>query len=192
MNGRIQALLDKIQDLESGAESEFEEQRRRFHYTIEKKRVRFEAEVLRRHHELRTGIIRFIRESGIVNVLFSPVIYIQIIPLVLLDIAVSLFQAITFPVYGITKVPRSDFIVLDRHNLSYLNGIERLNCVFCGYANGLLAYSREIAGRAEEYWCPIKHARRTKGLHRRYYNFAEFGDAEGYQKVREQKPPPPR
>jgi len=182
-------LLDKIQELETEAESEFEEHRRKFHYTIEKKRIRFEAAVLQRHHELRTGIMLFIRESGIVNVLVSPIIYAQIAPLVMLDIAVSLFQFIIFPVYGIAKVPRDDFIAIDRHHLSYLNGIERLNCAFCGYANGLLAYSREIAGRTEEYWCPVKHARRTKGQHRRYFNFAEFGDAEGYRKSREASRP---
>ncbi len=184
MNTKIKALLDKMQELEAEIEGEIEEQRRRFHYTIEEKRISFEAAVLQQHQELRTGITRFLRESGLINVLFSPVIYVQIVPLVLLDMAVTLFQFITFPVYGIAKVPRVDFIVVDRHQLSYLNGIEKLNCAFCGYANGLLAYSREIAGRAEEYWCPIKHARRTKGQHRRYVNFAEFGDGEGFRSLK--------
>ncbi len=183
MNDRIAALLDKIQDLEAEIGAEIEERRRRFHYTIRKRRINFEAAITQRHHELRTGILRFIRESGFFAVLFSPVIYVQIVPLVLLDLAVSLFQLIIFPVYGIAKVPRGDFIAIDRHHLKYLNGIEKLNCTFCGYANGLLAYSREIAGRSEEYWCPIKHARETEGQHRRYFGFAEFGDAEGFRKL---------
>jgi len=184
MNEQIKLLLEKIQELESGVESEFEQHRRLFHYTIEKKRVTFEKAIIQRHRELRTGVIRFVRESGFINVLFSPVIYFQIVPLLLLDLAVSVYQSIIFPVYGITKVPREDFIVVDRHHLPYLNGIEKLNCAFCGYANGLLAYSREIAGRSEEYWCPIKHARQTKGQHRRYFGFAEFGDAQGFQKTK--------
>ncbi len=182
MNDRIKALLNKIQELESEVENEIDEHRRKFHYTIKDKRLKFETATLRRHRELRTSVFRFLRESGLVNVLVSPVIYLQIVPLLLLDIAVSLFQFIIFPVYGITKVPRGEFIVIDRHHLSYLNSIEKLNCVFCGYANGLLAYSRAIAGRTEEYWCPIKHACRTKGQHRRYFGFAEFGDAEGFRK----------
>lgn len=185
MNDRIKALLDKIQELEFEVESDFEKHRRQFHYTINEKRIKFTTAVLQRHNDLRIGVIRFIRESGLVNVLFSPVIYMQIVPLLLLDIAVSLFQFIIFPVYGIAKVPRDDFIVVDRHQLSYLNGIERLNCAFCGYANGLLAYSLEIAGRAEAYWCPIKHARATKGQHRRYFDFAEFGDAEEFRESNE-------
>lgn len=184
MNNKIKELLEKIHELESEAENEIEEHRRRFHYTIKEKRVRFESAVIQGHHELRTGIIRFIRESNFFHLLFSPVIYLQIVPLVLLDLTVSLYQFIIFPVYGIAKVPRDDFIAVDRHHLLYLNGIEKLNCAFCGYANGLLAYSREIAGRSEEYWCPIKHARNTKGQHRRYYSFAEYGDADGFQKLK--------
>jgi len=183
MNDNIKMLLGKIQELESEIGRGLEDQRRQFHYTVKEKRIKFEKAVIQAHQELRTGIVRYIRKAGFVNVLFSPIIYAQIIPLLLLDLAVSLYQFVTFPVYGIAKVPRDDFIVIDRHNLSYLNGIEKLNCAFCGYANGLLAYSREIAGRSEEYWCPIKHARKTKGQHRRYLAFAEYGDAEGFRKM---------
>jgi len=183
MNATIQALLEKLQELDGELEAELQRQRDEFHYTIKKKRVRFEEEVRKHHKELRKGMIRFIRESRIMGLLVAPVIYALIVPIVLLDIAVSLFQMVCFPVYGIKKVPREDFIVVDRHHLSYLNGIEKLNCAYCGYANGVLAWTREIAGRTEEYWCPIKHARRTQGQHRRYYDFAEYGDAEGYRKL---------
>ena len=184
MNNTIRVLLDKLQELDHEIEDELKRQRGQFRYTIREKRIRFEEGVRQRHRELRKGLIRFIRESGLARLLVSPIIYAQIVPLLLLDLAVSLFQAIAFPVYGIAKVPRDDLIVIDRHHLSYLNGIERLNCAFCGYANGLLAWSREIAGRTEEYWCPIKHARRASGQHRRYYDFAEYGDAERYLKTR--------
>ena len=183
MNATIQALLEKLQELDGELEAELQRQREEFHYTIRKKRVRFEEEVRKHHLELRKSMIRFIRESRIMGLLVAPVIYALIVPIVLLDIAVSLFQLVCFPIYGIKKVPRDDFIVVDRHHLSYLNGIEKLNCAYCGYANGVLAWTREIAGRTEEYWCPIKHARRTQGQHRRYYNFAEYGDAEGYRKL---------
>ena len=71
--------------------------------------------------------------------------------------------------------------MIDRHHLAYLNGIEKLNCVFCGYANGVFAYLREIAGRTEQYWCPIRHARRVRAPHAHYHEFVDFGDAAGYQ-----------
>jgi len=78
-------------------------------------------------------------------------------------------------------VPRADFIVIDRHHLAYLNVFERLNCAYCGYGNGVIAYVREIAGRTEQYWCPIKQARQPRDPHHRYYDFLDYGDARGYR-----------
>jgi len=54
-------------------------------------------------------------------------------------------------------------------------------CVYCGYANGLIAYVREIAARTEQYWCPIKHARPIPAPHARYRVFFEYGDARAYR-----------
>jgi hypothetical protein len=59
-------------------------------------------------------------------------------------------------------------VVIDRHRLGYLNPVQKLNCVFCGYGNGVIAYAREITARTEQYWCPIKHALKVKGSHDRY------------------------
>ena len=94
----------------------------------------------------------------------------------------TLYQAVCFPVYRIEKVRRADYISIDRHHLAYLNGLEKLNCMYCGYGNGLLAYASEIAARTEAYWCPIKHARRMEGTHRHYPEFLEYGDAEGFKR----------
>ena len=58
--------------------------------------------------------------------------------------------------------------------------IEKINCAFCSYANGLIAYTREIASLTEAYWCPIKHAKRLNGSHPRYKDFLDYGDAEAY------------
>jgi hypothetical protein len=115
------------------------------------------------------------------TVLTAPVIYALIVPLLLLDLFVTAYQAACFPAYGIPKVRRSDYLVFDRHHLRYLNAIEKLNCAYCSYANGLIAYVREIAGRTEQYWCPIKHARRVIGAHPRYAMFEDYGDADGYK-----------
>jgi hypothetical protein len=57
---------------------------------------------------------------------------------------------------------------------------ERFNCSFCSYGNGVISYVREVAGRTEQYWCPIKHSRRIVGAHDRYNAFADYGDAEAY------------
>jgi hypothetical protein len=100
---------------------------------------------------------------------------------VLFDLSITLYQYICFSAYRVPRVRRRDYFVIDRYQLSYLNGIEKINCVYCGYGNGLMAYSREIVSRTEQYWCPIKHARRIRDAHARYERFAEYGDAMNYQ-----------
>jgi len=68
-----------------------------------------------------------------------------------------------------------------RHYLPYLNLIEKINCVYCGYGNGLIEYAREVIGRTEKYWCPIKHARRTPDPHRHVEKFFDYGDARAWK-----------
>jgi hypothetical protein len=102
------------------------------------------------------------------------------IPLVLLDACVSFYQATCFPIYKIAKVRRDDYIVIDRQHLEYLNFFEKFHCTYCAYATGLMAYITEIIARTEQYFCPIKHARKMLGTHARYASFLEYGDAEDY------------
>jgi len=45
-----------------------------------------------------------------------------------------------------------------------------------------VAYAREITARTEQYWCPIKHARRALQTHPWYNGFTDFGDAEAWRK----------
>lgn len=104
----------------------------------------------------------------------------MIIPFVFLDISMTLYQAICFSLYRIKKVKRAHYIVIDRHKLIHLNSIERFNCVYCEYGNGVIAYVREIAARTEQYWCPIKHARKVIGRHARYHDFIDYGEAADY------------
>ncbi len=111
----------------------------------------------------------------------APVIYVGIVPFALLDLFLAAFQGICFPVYGIPKVDRSDYLVFDRGHLKYMNLLERLNCVYCSYANGLLAHATEIAARTEQHWCPVKHARRIRAPHSRYPHFIDYGDAQRFR-----------
>jgi hypothetical protein len=97
-----------------------------------------------------------------------------------MDFFVTGYQGICFPLYGVPKVLRREHIVLDRHYLKYLNFIERLNCDYCSYFNGLASYISEIGARTEQYWCPIKHASGKARPHSRYHQFADYGDAASY------------
>ena len=160
MDERITAIVEKIRSLEEELEQELAQAAGRLSYRIEKKKVLFEKSVIEYHRKLKKNLYRFIREASLLNVLTAPLIYAMALPVVLLDLCVTLFQLICFPVYGLKKVPRSDFIAIDRHHLAYLNVIEKVNCAYCGYANGVAGYFREVAARTEEYWCPIKHAKK--------------------------------
>jgi hypothetical protein len=182
MPSRIDDLFARIGQLELEAEQELNRARERWRYRVDARRVRFEQDVHRLHKRLRQSIPRFIRESSPLNLLTAPIIYAVVAPLAVLDLSFSIYQLLCFPIYRIAHVRRSDYILIDRHHLAYLNGIEKVNCAYCSYANGVLAYTREIAGRTEQYWCPIRHARRMHGAHAHYREFVEYGDAEGYHR----------
>jgi hypothetical protein len=141
-----------------------------------------EREIRRTHRRLRQSIPAYLRHSRPLNVLSAPFVYSVIVPIALLDAWASLFQWICFPLFGIRTVKRRDYVVIDRYKLAYLNGIEKLNCVYCGYATGVFAYAREITGRTETYWCPIKHRRHVRDPHRHYSDFVEYRDAAGYRR----------
>jgi hypothetical protein len=140
-----------------------------------------DAELRETHRRLRQRIPAYILEGSLLSLLTAPVIYSLLLPLVILDLWVTLYQSICFPVYGIARVPRRRYFAVDRYRLAYLNGIEKMNCTFCSYANGLIAYVREVAARTEQYWCPIKHARAVPTPHARYQSFVDYGDAHGYR-----------
>lgn len=182
MRSRIDDLLAHIAGLERELETELRSVRERWRYRLEAGRVRFDRDVRAAHARLRQRIPRFLRESRLPNVLTAPVVYSLFVPIAVLDAWTSAYQAICFRAYGIARVRRADYVVIDRQHLAYLNAIERLNCVFCGYANGVLAFVREVAGRTEQYWCPIRHAHRVRAPHSHYRQFVDYGDAEEYRR----------
>lgn len=178
----IDDILQRLQSLQTELEAEIdsllEEKRQLFHYTLEKGKVRFEQGMksLQRHQKI--GLWHYLRSAKISHLLTAPVIYSLFIPLLLLDIMVSIYQQICFRVYKIPLVQRKEYVIIDRQHLAYLNAIEKLNCIYCGYSNGLIEYIREISARTEQYWCPIKHARRSPDPHRLMNNFEDYGNAE--------------
>ncbi|GAB6113253.1 hypothetical protein [Desulfomicrobium salsuginis] len=182
MRDTFREIRSRMDELEQQLRQELAAKQEEFRYTVEKKKVRFSREVQEAHRALVTRWTAYAYESGVFKVLTIPIIWFALIPAMFLDVFVMLYQVICFPVYGIPLVRRSDYIVLDRHRLKYLNWVEKCNCMYCGYFNGLMAYLREIAGRTEQYWCPIRHARLPKSTHSRYDRFVDYGDAEGYRR----------
>ena len=182
MASRLDELMARMSLLERELEYELNRARAEWRYRIVAGRIRFEREAHLAHKRFKQRIRTFLRESSIPNALTTPLIFSLIVPVAILDFWISAYQLACFPIYGIARVRRSAYIVIDRQHLAYLNGIEKLNCVYCGYANGVLAYVREVAARTEEYWCPIRHAQRVRAPHSHYHEFVDYGDAEGYRR----------
>lgn len=189
MNDRIRALLTQIEALDEQLKSAIREQESHILFKIHGKRVKFDKTMRQAHRQARRKILRWLITDRPQNLITGPIIYFMIFPMALLDLTVSIYQATCFPIYRIAKVTRRDYIVFDRHHLGYLNFYERLHCEYCAYASGLLAFASEIVARTEQYFCPIKHARKVLGMHVRYAQFLSFGDAEDYherlEKIRE-------
>jgi hypothetical protein len=181
MTAQLDMLLEKLREVQAQIEVELAKRREELRFHLENRRIVFEREVLRIHSEIKTRVSRYLIDANPLTVLTAPVIYSLIVPIALLDIWVMAYQAICFPIYRIPKVRRRDYLIFDRHHLAYLNVIEKINCAYCSYANGAIAFVREVAARTEVYWCPIKHARRVLGPHPHYQGFADFGDAEGFR-----------
>jgi hypothetical protein len=177
MKPPIDELLARIAALQNELEQEYGKARGEW----AQKKTELAGEFLRQQRRYKTGLFRFLARSRLLVLLTAPVIYAGWIPFLLLDLFVTLYQAICFPVYRIPKVRRGDYLIFDREDLPYLNVIEKFNCFYCSYGNGIAAYTREVAARTEQYWCPIKHARRIRDAHDRYPDFFDHGDAEAFQ-----------
>lgn len=182
MNPRIQELLERVRALEEEIEREFKRRRAELNADFEQRKVRFEQEVLAQQARFREGLLGYLVGCELRHAASMPFIYPLFPVLVLLDLMVMLYQAVCFPLYGIARVRRRDYLVFDRSMLGYLNLLEKLNCAYCSYATGLLGFLREVIARTEQYWCPIKHARRVLQAHPLYDEFLDFGDAEAYRR----------
>ena len=181
MNPQIQEFLDRIQQLEAAIEEEAKLRRQQWQADFEEHKVRFEQEVLAQQKKFKEGLLGYVFTAEWRSWLCVPFIYPVLLPMVLLDAFVTIYQWICFPLFRMPRVNRHTFFVYDRSHLAYLNWIEKINCAYCSYGNGVVAYAREVVGLTEKYWCPIKHARSRLHAHPYYHGFTDFGDAEHYR-----------
>ncbi|MDX9743397.1 MAG: hypothetical protein RBT59_06225 [Arcobacteraceae bacterium] len=182
-NKKIEEILSQIKILENELLEEFKKKEEKFFYKIENEKAKFEQRVIFEGKSKIISSLKYLSSFPITVIATIPFIWAMIIPIILTDIFVTIYQAICFPIYKIPKVKRKEYVIMDRYNLFYLDKVERINCWYCEYFNGVVAYVREIAGRTEQFWCPIKHATPLKDKHSRYDNFFDFGD---YTKYREE------
>jgi hypothetical protein len=181
MSEKIADLRGKLRRLEREIDTAIEQERARIEREEPRGKPGFSGPVRSDHRAQKIGVFAYLAGMRPLFLLAVLPTYALLLPIALLDVMASFYQWTSFPIFGIRRVRRADYVAIDRHRLGYLNAIEKLNCLYCGYANGVLAYVREIASRTEQYWCPIKHAKLIRSAHRRYAGFLEYGDAKGYK-----------
>lgn len=108
----------------------------------------------------------------------APLVWLMIVPVIISDIFMEIYHQIAFPIFGIKKVKRSQYIrIIDREKLPYLAWYEKLGCMYCGYVNGWLHYASVVAGRTQNYFCAIAHLEERGFIPSEYEkSFAKYGD----------------
>ena len=181
MDNRIQDLIKRIDALNEKLGKEYARLAEKYGFYLRQKKVVFLEKFRTRNRLLRIPAWKYVIPTSIRHVLSLPFIYMMIVPAVILDAFITLYHLVAFPLYGIPKVKRGEFIVYDRKFLDYLNVIQKVHCLYCSYVNGLFAYSAEIAARTERYWCPVKAAHRPAVYHGWYEDFADYGNPEQWK-----------
>lgn len=136
--------------------------------------------------EQKRALWPYLRDARRSSLFTAPVVYLGIFPFALLDLFMTIYQRVCFPHYGIPLVKRTHHFLFDRGKLRYLNALERVNCLYCSYANGVCSFVTEIAARTEQHWCPIRHSANVEKAHSRYHHFLDYGDARSYHQSVEQ------
>lgn len=112
--------------------------------------------------------------SSILSILF---IWGMLIFFMIFDIVLEIYLQICFRIFKLQIVDRSKYIKIDRHKLDYLSVPDKMRCMYCGYANGLLADAVKITADTEKYWCAVKHEKDEnfeEPAHQK--DFVEFGN----------------
>jgi hypothetical protein len=122
-------LAGSIRALERQLEAALAKRRIELNYKVHDGVVCFEQVVIARHRLLKARLLRYMLGARPAMILTAPAIYALVIPLLLLDLFVAIYQTVCFPVYGIPRVHRSDYLAFDRGQLAYLNAVEKLNAL---------------------------------------------------------------
>ena len=181
MNSRIKKIIDKIDLLNESLKTEYDKLADKYGFSVKKRKVIFLKKIRQKNRLFRIPAWKYVFPKNFRHLLSMPFIYVMIVPLVILDLFIIVYNWIALPLYRIPIVKRKDHFIYDRRFLDYLNIIEKINCLYCSYANGLISYATEIAARTERYWCPIKASRKPKTHHGWYNDFADYGNPEEWK-----------
>lgn len=181
MKSKLTKLYKEIKEKRDELFVEMERMKEKYDFEYIKGKVVFSKKQKEENKKQKTGSMRYVLWAQIRHIISMPFIYMMIVPTLIFDIFLFLYQQTCFRLYGIPLVRRRDYISYERKHLDYLNWIQKVNCLYCSYVNGIFSYAVEIGGRTEKYWCPIKHARKNKTFHNWQDHFADYWDAKWFK-----------
>jgi hypothetical protein len=181
MNSKIEKMMEEIEEMKQKLRTEIDKEEKKIRFEIKNGAVIFERDILSAQKAHMKALRTWFRETPFIQFLSAPIIYGMVIPAVILDIALFLYKIVVGKVFDIKFAERKAYIVFDRQYLGYLNIIEKFNCMYCSYFNGLMHYATAIAGRTELYFCPIRHAKKVAYEHPYYDKFFRYAEGESYQ-----------
>ena len=120
MSSKLDALRAELAELQARLAAELASTDAALRYTLQRGRAIFDTETRAAHSAARERPRQFLSHTRLLHLVTAPVIYSMILPFALLDLFVTVYQAICFPVYHIEKVRRADHILIDRQFLAYL------------------------------------------------------------------------
>ncbi|MCW8820704.1 MAG: hypothetical protein OQK45_00640 [Sulfurovum sp.] len=182
MNDKIREIVEEIESMKLKLAEEIAKQESHISYEIHNGYVKFDKEVVSKQKENMKNLLIWFGEVPLLHFLAAPIIYGMIIPTILFDVILFIYQHTVFRIFKFGFIKRSNYVIFDHQYLGYLNPIEKLNCVYCSYVNGLMQYASAIAGRTEFYFCPIKHAKKVAYQHSYYDKYLVYGEEKDYQK----------
>ena len=171
MNTKIDEIFDAMRILEERLKNE-----------IDLEEEKLSSDLLTAQKKFKENLILYFAHTPLLHLLTAPIIYAGLIPALILELFLFVYQNINFRVYKIAPVLRKEYFVFDRADLEFLNIVEKINCFYCSYFSGLIGYTNEIVGRTEQFWCPIRHARKLHFHHGHYTKFVPYGNGERYRK----------
>lgn len=183
MKSTISRILQEIENKRKELAEEYERIKKKYNFEYIKWKITFSKEQKLENKKKKRSFWQTTKSTTFREYLSIPFIYSMMIPAVILDSFLFMYQQTAMRLYRIPLVKRSDYITLERKHLDYLNWVEKLNCIYCSYVNWLFAYAVEIAWRTEKYWCLIKHAKKMNSSHNWEKYFADYGDADWFKEV---------
>ena len=183
MRSKINLILKEIDRKRTELRKEYNNLMDKYGFTLKWGKIIFNTDIKKLHKKQKKPIFDTIYYAKFREVLSIPFIYSMIFPALFLDLMLFIYQQVAFRLYRIPFVKRKDYIIYDRALLSYLNVIQKVNCLYCSYVNWLFSYAVEVWWRTERYWCPIKHARKWDWWHDREKHFADYWDHDWFKET---------